>query len=555
VLNNLNSIDWAKLGHAYGNATNVPAMIRNLLSESPEIRNQAYDDLFANIIHQGTPYTSTPIAFPFLMELLHSSQTPDRTTLAQLIGCIIETGGEGRYYWREIAAQGSQPTQESEQFWGVRTAEQKAEDARGFQVFLQVFEDLYEVIYSYLGDYFVLFEQTDFDTQSHILSFFDHLESNERIEVFLLSQAEKQTNPILAAMVLNSIGKRCESSKNPNREGQLIYLKDKLKLPLPEPMRFACALNIARIGTEEDTIAVLPDINKTIYTMFDFPEHSPIRYEGIGIVTKALENNKQQQLMWLEELLQLKHQEVREKSIWCLVHTDFPESLTNLLSEIIFQHLEDENPNVTLGAFRALDKLPLEKVKIITEVLFRALQNPVLEDIALRYLARKLREPRVLDYLFQKLEKSNTLHDGLSELEFFGDLAAPAIPKLKQLWNNMLNFAPQDSVIEPNVWSLVHQRHIVQVLQVVGVAALQMLPELHDSILKVWVDQQMSDNFKFYQLNPVLIAIGKLGTDAKSVAPDLRTLLHDLEVKPLEEPLSDWLKTTILQTLIYIDPD
>ncbi|HEY0699600.1 MAG TPA: hypothetical protein VGD43_17520 [Micromonospora sp.] len=88
MLENLDSVDWARLSHAYGPATDVPDQIRALRSPDPETRRQARWELYGNIFHQGTRYEATAHAVPFLLELLAEPATPDRADLLQLLVSI-----------------------------------------------------------------------------------------------------------------------------------------------------------------------------------------------------------------------------------------------------------------------------------------------------------------------------------------------------------------------------------------------------------------------------------------------------------------------------------
>jgi len=68
-LDGLDSISWGKLSHAYGDADDVPGLLRALVSDSPKKAESAISDLFASILHQGTIYTATIPAIPFLRKL------------------------------------------------------------------------------------------------------------------------------------------------------------------------------------------------------------------------------------------------------------------------------------------------------------------------------------------------------------------------------------------------------------------------------------------------------------------------------------------------------
>jgi HEAT repeat protein len=83
VLEGLEAVNWAALGHAYGSAEDVPEWLRALRSPAPEVRQWAHEDW--NIVHQGTRYSATAPAVPFLVELATAPDTPDRAWLVNLL--------------------------------------------------------------------------------------------------------------------------------------------------------------------------------------------------------------------------------------------------------------------------------------------------------------------------------------------------------------------------------------------------------------------------------------------------------------------------------------
>jgi hypothetical protein len=85
MLEGLDKIDWSQLHHAYGEASDVPELIRKLLSLDKDEREKAVHELFGNIWHQGTIYEVSSYAVPFLYELLKSSETPDKLIVAFLL--------------------------------------------------------------------------------------------------------------------------------------------------------------------------------------------------------------------------------------------------------------------------------------------------------------------------------------------------------------------------------------------------------------------------------------------------------------------------------------
>lgn len=85
MLEKLDSINWRKLKHAYGSASDVPKQIRALTSQDPKIRKDTIWSLCGNIFHQGTRYQATPYAIPFLFELLQSDEVKEKENIIFLL--------------------------------------------------------------------------------------------------------------------------------------------------------------------------------------------------------------------------------------------------------------------------------------------------------------------------------------------------------------------------------------------------------------------------------------------------------------------------------------
>ncbi|OLF07060.1 HEAT repeat domain-containing protein [Actinophytocola xanthii] len=88
MLEGLDSVNWAGLRHAYGKATDVPGQIRALRSADSREREAALDQLFFNIIHQGSQTDAAPYAVPFLLEILAAPDTEDRAKVLELLAYL-----------------------------------------------------------------------------------------------------------------------------------------------------------------------------------------------------------------------------------------------------------------------------------------------------------------------------------------------------------------------------------------------------------------------------------------------------------------------------------
>jgi hypothetical protein len=88
MLEGLDRIDWSSVEHAYGPAGDVPGLIRDLASDDAATRKQALRTLWSNVIHQGTVYSATSHAVPFLIELLESLTVQDKPELLVYVGAL-----------------------------------------------------------------------------------------------------------------------------------------------------------------------------------------------------------------------------------------------------------------------------------------------------------------------------------------------------------------------------------------------------------------------------------------------------------------------------------
>jgi hypothetical protein len=87
----LEKIPWHNYTHAYGTASDVPKDIRYLASSESEVREGALWQLFGSIYHQGTIYSATAVAVPFLLPLALDGRLPDRPKLCELLEAVAKS--------------------------------------------------------------------------------------------------------------------------------------------------------------------------------------------------------------------------------------------------------------------------------------------------------------------------------------------------------------------------------------------------------------------------------------------------------------------------------
>ena len=93
TLHGLDDVDWSSLEHAYGPATHTAEDLRGLASSEAEVRSRALQQLEMSICHQGSLYSATAPAIPFLLtaaEQLSEEEQAYTTTVfgGDLMGLI-----------------------------------------------------------------------------------------------------------------------------------------------------------------------------------------------------------------------------------------------------------------------------------------------------------------------------------------------------------------------------------------------------------------------------------------------------------------------------------
>ncbi len=86
----MGDVDWSAVSHAHGAATDVPALLRAVMSDDPDHRDFGWQLLAETVWHQGTVYPASAMVVPFLYRLLETDGVPDQWEAAQLLACIAD---------------------------------------------------------------------------------------------------------------------------------------------------------------------------------------------------------------------------------------------------------------------------------------------------------------------------------------------------------------------------------------------------------------------------------------------------------------------------------
>ena len=85
------AVDWSLVSTAYGSAVDVPSLLDRLKSPNSSDRREAIDELWGCLCHQGTVYSASAAAVPFLLEAAQTAPlTPTQRFL--VLGLVAAIG-------------------------------------------------------------------------------------------------------------------------------------------------------------------------------------------------------------------------------------------------------------------------------------------------------------------------------------------------------------------------------------------------------------------------------------------------------------------------------
>jgi hypothetical protein len=61
------TLDWSRLKHAYGSASDLPRLLDKV--GDPDLADVAWEELWASLYHQGSVYTASFAALPVLADI------------------------------------------------------------------------------------------------------------------------------------------------------------------------------------------------------------------------------------------------------------------------------------------------------------------------------------------------------------------------------------------------------------------------------------------------------------------------------------------------------
>ncbi|MCW5250549.1 hypothetical protein [Streptomyces sp. SHP 1-2] len=83
--------DWSRLSHAYGSAEDIPALLARIASERG---SGPWDDLWSALCHQGSVYSASFAALPWLADMAENEDRGQAVNALGLAGAIMAGAGQ-----------------------------------------------------------------------------------------------------------------------------------------------------------------------------------------------------------------------------------------------------------------------------------------------------------------------------------------------------------------------------------------------------------------------------------------------------------------------------
>ena len=231
MLEGLNTVDWHRLSHAYGEADDVPKLIKALTSKNEKTRRNALAKLYTNIYHQGTVYQASAYAVPFLIELLEN----DRVAIKDEILMLLTHLAWGNAYHRQH----------------MRYYDEKKRQSPEFQAQLaeQIFwvDKTHAAVHEGLKTYLQLLKHDDIQVRMHVVFLLAWFKSDASLLIPLLQALyEEETDQRLRTCILMSLGQLAEPYSWEHE-----YLIHLVTSGETELVRQAAAFAVVRMGCED----------------------------------------------------------------------------------------------------------------------------------------------------------------------------------------------------------------------------------------------------------------------------------------------------------------
>lgn len=431
MLDDLDTIDWGNLSHAYGEATEVPDLIRALASEDEEIREEAISELYGNIYHQGTVYEATSHAVPFLIELLEEDSVSKKDNILGLLHVIanglsyldahknidsVRAGHSRKSFLSDLAQELEHVRQAREAVVAGTTVylgllgDEKADVRISAAHTLAICHEQSDVVQAAVWERFAA-EGDDRVKASMILCLWDLWRHRAHPSAELSRPDEIQLRRVLDVM-------RSE------RETALV--------------RFTAAVTIAGWLHQKDrdeALSLAAHLAEAAWRGFSGLPWSVQASSPIEVMTSGLSHKSGLRLSFLLTLLRSPAREIRTDVIYELGNLcQERRSPSTRVAPVLGELLSDDDIEVREWAASTLAKIG-SAARLATEPLMAALDDSSVCGSAAIALA-KVGEVRAIPRIRNMLADEETSMIALKALTKFGTAASEAIPDLRAMLQN-----------------------------------------------------------------------------------------------------------------------
>ncbi|KAF5250250.1 hypothetical protein FANTH_4527 [Fusarium anthophilum] len=244
----LDSIDWSQLSHAYGQADDVPSLLKDLQSTDPEVQKTAFNKCWSNIYHQGSRYSASVEAVPFLYALIDSPGTLDRESLLYLITSLAI----GHPDWAVPKGIDIQNWENS--IAEIEKPEYRDRATQGFRAYEAVERGLSSVIHCLDKD-----SASMRANAAHALAFFPRQSTTSRAALF--NRLNEETNNNVSATIILSLAVLFARRDDDTEKRDLIqniqehHSASPIRKASDDIVGWSCAVALFILGSKEDGLA------------------------------------------------------------------------------------------------------------------------------------------------------------------------------------------------------------------------------------------------------------------------------------------------------------
>lgn len=462
MLEGLDLIEWGKLRHAYGPATDVPGLLRDLAAIDAGVRDAAMHELCGNIHHQSDVYEASAYAVPFLVELLTHPDVQDKSSILSL----LEALANGYNYLSFRDHPGGYERHFSSEEWETRQQYEHTWTAAAHQAVLE-----------YVPAYLQSLDEEAAEVRqmaAYVLSacFERASEIIPALQQQLLIDADPaaQSTMVMALTRLWKLANRWGVSQPLSKAQMIEFLRSLAEgAGLPALARFVLILALVDLGDHAMRDRLFTAFATDGEQCLDEFERLRLLWEEdsslIGAISMTFADQPDIQQQWLIQLLNHPNTEVRCSTIYAVAEVCYiRRSAPAIFAPHLVPLVADSDKTVRKSVFHVLIDLGKARLQLI-EPLQRLCQHPepaiaqdaqeLLSHIAQRnslieqsilkqWPPRKALQDKSLDELMQIVEQrlhgtSWQVHDCQSALIALGQLgpsARVALPLITQALNH-----------------------------------------------------------------------------------------------------------------------